>query len=402
MSHFSVLVIGDQIEAQLAPFHEFECTGCDDQYVQNVDMTKEVVEGFATATVTRLKNAVTGELAEQDDSRFYREPTVAEAEAIGPLDELGRRSATGRTPNYRAIDWQDGRGVRAKVHEIPAGWDEVEIPRSRVQNVVEYLEDSHGKKSVLEGTAPDLAGEHKYGYAIVRKIDRAIALEGEVDQACEYEVLSVIDRTNPNRKWDWWTVGGRWGGYFWLKPGATGVLGNPSVFDKIHGDSRNHAKVDQARKGDIDFEAMRAEAVAEAEKTYDAFAAAIEGHPWPKTWTEMREACEAEGKSIEDARKAYAEQPAVEAVNKAGVATFFGCVFEDYGQDRAAYVERCRQSAISTFAVVKDGQWMEKGEMGWFGMSTDTMTQDEWNRRFSEMLDQLPDDTLLTVVDCHI
>ena len=34
MSHYSVLVIGENVEEQLAPFHEFECTGDDNEYVQ--------------------------------------------------------------------------------------------------------------------------------------------------------------------------------------------------------------------------------------------------------------------------------------------------------------------------------------------------------------------------------
>jgi hypothetical protein len=29
MSHFSVMVIGENVEEQLAPYHEFECTGVD-------------------------------------------------------------------------------------------------------------------------------------------------------------------------------------------------------------------------------------------------------------------------------------------------------------------------------------------------------------------------------------
>jgi hypothetical protein len=32
MSHFTVMVIGNDVDEQLAPFHEFECTGQDDQY----------------------------------------------------------------------------------------------------------------------------------------------------------------------------------------------------------------------------------------------------------------------------------------------------------------------------------------------------------------------------------
>ena len=31
MSHYTVLVIGDDPEKQLAPFHEFGCTGIDDE-----------------------------------------------------------------------------------------------------------------------------------------------------------------------------------------------------------------------------------------------------------------------------------------------------------------------------------------------------------------------------------
>jgi hypothetical protein len=42
MSHFVVLVIGEDPTAQLAPFHEFECTGQDDQFVQTLDRTEEV------------------------------------------------------------------------------------------------------------------------------------------------------------------------------------------------------------------------------------------------------------------------------------------------------------------------------------------------------------------------
>jgi len=42
MSHFTVLVIGENPEAQLAPYHEFECTGTVNEYVQTIDKTEEV------------------------------------------------------------------------------------------------------------------------------------------------------------------------------------------------------------------------------------------------------------------------------------------------------------------------------------------------------------------------
>jgi len=47
MSHFSVLVIGSSVEEQLAPYHEFECTGKDDEFVREVDVTEEARAEYA-------------------------------------------------------------------------------------------------------------------------------------------------------------------------------------------------------------------------------------------------------------------------------------------------------------------------------------------------------------------
>jgi len=41
MSHFAVLVVGENVDEQLAPYHEFESTGENDQYVVDVDKTEE-------------------------------------------------------------------------------------------------------------------------------------------------------------------------------------------------------------------------------------------------------------------------------------------------------------------------------------------------------------------------
>ena len=58
--------------------------------------------------------------------------------------------------------------------------------------------------------------------------------------------------------------------------------------------------------------------------------------------------------------------------------------------------------AISTFAVVKKGKWYEKGRMGWWGAVHDEKDQDTWNKEFIKMLKSVPEDTLLSLYDCHI
>jgi hypothetical protein len=40
--------------------------------------------------------------------------------------------------------------------------------------------------------------------------------------------------------------------------------------------------------------------------------------------------------------------------------------------------------------------------MGWWGMASDEIDKDDWDAQFAKLIDGLPEDTILTVVDCHI
>lgn len=44
MSQFSVLIIGENPEEQLQKYHDFRCTGTEDKYVKEIDVTKEALE----------------------------------------------------------------------------------------------------------------------------------------------------------------------------------------------------------------------------------------------------------------------------------------------------------------------------------------------------------------------
>ena len=75
---------------------------------------------------------------------------------------------------------------------------------------------------------------------------------------------------------------------------------------------------------------------------------------------------------------------------------------DDYLCSREVFILRSRNAAFSTFAVVKDGKWYERGEMGWWGVVRDEKDADEWYTQFASLVDSLPGDTVMTVVDCHI
>ena len=52
--------------------------------------------------------------------------------------------------------------------------------------------------------------------------------------------------------------------------------------------------------------------------------------------------------------------------------------------------------------VDEDGEWFEKGEMGWWGVAFDEKPEDSWKTQFSEYLKEVNSDCLVTVVDFHI
>src|ERR1043165_1149323 len=151
MSHFTVLVIGSNIEQQLHPFHEFECTGISDEFVVDVDITEEV---------------------------------QSDIEEQGSLE--------------KGLEWA-------------------------------YCLSN---KVVSDENQVDRDGAHKFGYAVVR----------------DGKLIKAVNRTNPNEKWDWYQVGGRWSGFFLLKDGS---------------------RADQALFKDIDIKGMRQEAENKATERYN-------------------------------------------------------------------------------------------------------------------------------------
>jgi len=175
MSHFSVIVVTAEkptdeiLAAVLQPFHEFECTGDDDEFVQDVDKTEEALAEFEKATVTRLRDP-SGALHEIFDLQG-----AYKAEFAQPDRERG-----------------SGRKLR-----VPPGWEEVEVAAKDHETAAKWIADYHGWSVLTIGNAP--SETHKYGRI-------------EVDASGN--VVRCIDRTNPNAKWDWWQVGGRYSGKF--------------------------------------------------------------------------------------------------------------------------------------------------------------------------------------------
>lgn len=313
MSHFTVLVIGDNVEEQLQPYHEYECTGIEDQYVVNVNKDNEVKE------------------------HLERELFV------GPRKDNGK------------MDYQF---FEERANENLSEWKKM--------TQLEYYQ-SEGKTQ--------------------EEIDEEIADNEGVKKG---EDGSWYRKTNPNSKWDWWVIGGRWSGFLKLKEGAEGETGSPGFF----GTPAEDGYVDSAMKKDIDFDGMFKDAEDKATVEYDKVHNIIKDTPVAETWESVRKRFD----DISDARKFYREQERVVKLNEVDM----WANLDEYQVERDVFIQRSRANAISTYAIVKDSKWYAKGEMGWWAISTNEVDQDEWNKKVLELIESVPDDTLFTLVDCHI
>ena len=70
--------------------------------------------------------------------------------------------------------------------------------------------------------------------------------------------------------------------------------------------------------------------------------------------------------------------------------------------DQALAGEIANINDFVPFAVVKHGEWYERGEMGWWAIVSNEKDKNEWEDQVKSLLKDIPEDTLLTVMDCHI
>lgn len=175
---------------------------------------------------------------------------------------------------------------------------------------------------------------------------------GELDEEGNLYYLS-----NPEAKWDWWLIGGRWTGYFRKKAGAEGEVGTPGVMTDPATDPD---VADVIKVKDIDWDAMD-----EAEK---------------KRRGEFFDKYDAEKNS-----------PFVWSKSEVQALTTLS---------REEYINR--PVSHSTHAVLHDDEWYERGEMGWWGIVVDEKNPDEWDSEWRKLVESLDPETEVTIVDCHI
>lgn len=378
MSHFSLIVVSDQKPTQeslapvLQPWHEYECTGVRDQYVVEEDVTDEVVEEFGQPV--KVVVLADGEVADRYDESFY---------------------VTGPDPSFPSLT--------KKSFVLPEGAKEAEMPA-------------------------DEARKHSIGYATIEECAKEYF--GINEESCRDGKFYRL--TNPSKKWDWWQIGGRWTGMLAISYdpsedpenkercflcGGTGKREDMECVSGCNGckgtgisikwPTQWRAVGSVARRGDVPIEAIRDVAEFKALQEYDKFHAVVAGRDFP-TWEDACEQHTAPGASHPDykaVREAFNTHPVVQELKAAaGDEYFFGLteLVANLKLPREERAKQARDAAVCPFAFVRDGKWFERGSMGWWGTVSDEKDRASWARDFAKMLDEMPADKWLAVVDCHI
>lgn len=201
---------------------------------------------------------------------------------------------------------------------------------------------------------------------------------------------------NPQGRWDWYVLGGRWSNDLQLKAGRHGKgergsdFGNPVPV--ISG------RCDRAQKGDLDIEAMRRAGFDAARDRWGTFEQLRTEHG---DWRTFRELVDAEG--TEAARRLYNAQPIVAAARtRLGLWENLESAFP-LDMSGADYCERARLESVPGFATLSDHGWWETGRLGMWGTHTSEgpAAEMDYLQRANDLIDNAAEDTWLSVVDIH-
>lgn len=264
--------------------------------------------------------------------------------------------------------------------------------------------------------------------------------------------------SNPRSKWDWYSIGGRWRGGFRVREGVlsqANVLGEPGMGEILKAEKGTHQQyesldVDIARKDQMDWEQMEKKAYDAAARDYQVYRAFWDQrcpHNFKYTvpgtedvWCDFSLVNKASQLGLFDseasgplsgASEFLAHVQAYEASHALDAAARVHCIDEltivnderavrFFWRDEQWFAQvfhACPINAeqwwarfswgyplIPSYAVLTpEGEWMAPGEMGWWGMSSDTCQERaQTSKRKVQFFRELPDDTWLVNVDCHI
>ena len=182
---------------------------------------------------------------------------------------------------------------------------------------------------------------------------------------------------NPNARWDWFQIGGRFGGRFLVRNTAGDVLGG-----KAKGAANGFKFVNGARMAEIAWKEQR-------KCEYDG---AVE------TYANLCEAFRTGN---------VQEFEPLATIRNDGIYSWTELLYKA-DETLEEYLDRVGVSAtdrypVSCYAFVDlDGAWHSHGDMGWFGIASNEKEARAWHDEVQNFFASVGENDFLVMVDCHI
>lgn len=381
MSHFTVTVRisaerlvkhdGDYDAALtelLAPYQENNMNDCPKQFMEFSDVEDEYLEEYNNGTDEWI------DLGPVNDVSKTGEVVHADAE-ISNTERIwnGRRLVRG----WHAMFRKEGVfGIGSNTHDVPPDRAKIQIPYSKLHaSFEEFVASYHGVKERD-------SEKGRYGY---------------------WE--------NPNKKWDWWVVGGRWRGFYPVKTGIEKIVGEPGTLDNDSSGGSDVVRLDQI---DMDVVATK------EREAFDTFKAKrlryLAGEKFDVFYGPRSKLLDMGLVRVERDPKAALRPDEVQVGKTWGEEN--PRIAEETGEgsranwrdvakvltDEQLEKYRCVFNPLRTYAALDERGWYQPGNMGWWASTDHTpdsymayaeMFRDAWFPKTE------PGD-LLVVVDCHI
>jgi hypothetical protein len=372
MGHMKVLIIGDNFRDQLSKYQRAEQAPATNRHLVAVDYLEEAKQEFAVGRVSFFQDA-DGNLHDPSDAKFCRA-------AHGEKQPL-----------------------------LPKGFKEVRLPAKGRISFLDWVKRVNGYDMLSEHQVRDVEGKHRLGWNRVN---------------ADGEIIEMFAAGIPGGFYDWLSSTDD---AFQLKPGATGMAIN---------DDGEEATVagfaGSAKKGAIDFDAMREVMRTAAAERWDRAVAAVARAAGAQSWVPF----EALWKKYENQKfdhdlyisikKQWAAQPGVKAiiddcriapgsVIRSAVPVTTGIIddaeIDDAGWQHLSVTERVASSLV----------WNDHSETG---IDPLALPRDQYVRRFglwhllgygaiikdgtllgqideSQLFDSIPDETVITLASVH-
>ena len=184
---------------------------------------------------------------------------------------------------------------------------------------------------------------------------------------------------NPNAKWDWWQIGGRFSGRLLVKADLQDCIQTGDAHECVAPDGY---KFVAARKKDICWAVMKEIGTKAVEQNYEQCVAAfmsgdVKNFDFFATLTE-------------DGIRGWGEMIYIK-----------GETLDDYKARKG--VSDTDQYLIGNYAYIdRNGDWSGSGDMGWFGISSNDKPERIWKDELQAFMDEVQDDDFIAIVDCHI